>query len=75
MGWFGECRYCTRTALPEIVGVNTPFGRPPGPTPPIEGLRRFRGDNNYVVAFQEPGVADKILAANTEKAFPELAKD
>ena len=58
-----------------IVGVNTPFGRPPGPTPPIEGLRRFRGDNNYVVAFQEPGVADKILAANTEKAFPELAKD
>ena len=32
-------------------------------------MRQFRGDNNYVVAFQEPGIADAVLAENTEKAF------
>ena len=52
-----------------VVGVNTPFGRPPGPNPPIATMRQLRGDNNYVVAFQKPGVADALLADNTEKAF------
>ncbi len=52
-----------------VVGVNTPFGRPPGPNPPIESLRKARGEKNYVVSFQEPGVADEILAADVDKAF------
>ena len=52
-----------------IVGVNTPFGRPPGPEPPIEMLRRLRGENNYVVSFQEPYQADEVLAADVDKAF------
>ena len=29
----------------------------------------MRGDNNYVVAFQQPGVADELLGKNVEKAF------
>ena len=52
-----------------VVGVNTPFGRPPGPRPPIEMLREMRGENNYVVSFQEPYEADEVLAADVDKAF------
>ncbi len=52
-----------------VVGVNTPFGRPPGEEPPIQMLRRMRGENNYVVSFQEPYTADEILAADVDKAF------
>ncbi len=52
-----------------VVGVNTPFGRPPGPNPPIEMLRQARGEANYVVAFQEPGVADALLAENVDNVF------
>lgn len=52
-----------------VVGVNTPFGRPPGPNPPIEMMRQARGESNYVVAFQEPGTADQLLADNVESVF------
>jgi pimeloyl-ACP methyl ester carboxylesterase len=51
-----------------VIGVNTPLS-PRAPGPPIAMLRKFRGDDNYVVAFQEPGVADKILAADVRKTF------
>ncbi len=51
-----------------IIGVNTPF-IPRGPVAPTQMLKQMRGENNYIVAFQEPGVADKILGDNTEKAF------
>jgi pimeloyl-ACP methyl ester carboxylesterase len=51
-----------------VIGVNTAF-MPRAPQPPIEMLRRMRGENNYVVAFQEPGVADEALARNVEKTF------
>lgn len=57
-----------------VIGVNTPFGRPPGDRPPIELLRQLRGESNYVVAFQEPGVADEILARNTRKLFELLMR-
>src|SRR5687768_13606826 len=40
-----------------VIGVNTAF-MPRAPSPPIEMLRRMRGENNYVVAFQEPGKAE-----------------
>jgi pimeloyl-ACP methyl ester carboxylesterase len=51
-----------------VIGVNTPFsGR--APSPPIELLRRMRGEDNYVVAFQAPGVADQALADNAGKFF------
>jgi len=51
-----------------VIGVNTPFFPRP-PIDPIMGMRAMRGDNNYVVFFQKPGVADKILARDTAKTF------
>ena len=51
-----------------VIGVNTPFFSRP-PIDPIMGLRAMRGDNNYVVFFQKPGVADEILARDTGKTF------
>lgn len=57
-----------------VIGVNTPSGRPPRERPPIEQLRALRGEDNYVVAFQEPGVADEILGRNTRKLFELLMR-
>ena len=51
-----------------VVGVNTATGPQP-PQPPIEILRRVRGENNYVVAFQEPWNAEEVLEADVEKSF------
>jgi pimeloyl-ACP methyl ester carboxylesterase len=51
-----------------VIGVNTPLMRRP-PVPPIGLLRQIRGDDNYIVAFQEPGVADSALAADVRKTF------
>jgi len=51
-----------------VIGVNTPLG-PRSPAPPLQLLKQFRGDDNYVVAFQAPGVADKALAADVRKTF------
>ncbi|HSC18330.1 MAG TPA: alpha/beta hydrolase, partial [Rhizomicrobium sp.] len=50
-----------------IIGVNTPFLH--FPMDPIAALRAMRGDNNYVVFFQNPGVADAILAKDVGKTF------
>lgn len=51
-----------------VIGVNTPYS-PRSPMNPIDALRAMRGEDNYIVAFQEPGKADAILDANTEKMF------
>jgi pimeloyl-ACP methyl ester carboxylesterase len=51
-----------------VVGVNTPF-MPRTPVPPIQMLRAMRGENNYIVAFQEPGVADAALEKDVRKTF------
>jgi pimeloyl-ACP methyl ester carboxylesterase len=51
-----------------VIGVNTPASLP-SPQPPIAMLRQFRGPDNYMVKFQEPGLADKALAANVRKTF------
>ncbi|HUP22584.1 MAG TPA: alpha/beta hydrolase [Thermoanaerobaculia bacterium] len=56
-----------------VIGVNTAFG-PPAPGPPIELLRRMRGDDNYVVAFQTPGVAEAVLEADVRKVFVMLLR-
>ena len=50
-----------------VIGVNTPFLH--FPMDPIEALRAMRGDNNYVVFFQKPGIADEILARDVGKTF------
>jgi pimeloyl-ACP methyl ester carboxylesterase len=51
-----------------VIGINTPFLKRP-PVDPITALRAFRGDDNYVVVFQQPGVADAILAKDVGKTF------
>lgn len=51
-----------------VIGVNTPF-IPRSPVPPIQMMRSMRGENNYIVAFQEPGVADAILEKDVQKTF------
>jgi pimeloyl-ACP methyl ester carboxylesterase len=56
-----------------VIGVNTPLGRPL-PQRPITLLRQLRGKDNYVVRFQEPGVADKALAADVSKTFTLLMR-
>jgi pimeloyl-ACP methyl ester carboxylesterase len=56
-----------------VIGVNTPLMRRP-PVPPIQLLRQLRGDDNYIVAFQEPGTADRVLAADVRKTFTLLMR-
>lgn len=56
-----------------VVGVNTPFSARP-PVAPIQMLRQMRGDENYVVAFQEPGVAEAVLDADPRKVFALLMR-
>jgi len=51
-----------------VIGVNTPFMARP-PIDPIMGLKAMRGENNYVVFFQKPGVADAVLAKDVSKTF------
>jgi pimeloyl-ACP methyl ester carboxylesterase len=56
-----------------VIGVNTPL-TPRSPVPPIQLLRQLRGDDNYVVAFQASGVADRALAADVRKTFTLLMR-
>jgi len=51
-----------------VIGVNTPFMARP-PIDPIMGLKAMRGENNYVVFFQKPGIADAVLAKDVGKTF------
>jgi pimeloyl-ACP methyl ester carboxylesterase len=56
-----------------VIGVNTPLN-PPTPQPPIAMLKLLRGPDNYVVKFQEPGVADAAFAADVNKTFQLLMR-
>jgi pimeloyl-ACP methyl ester carboxylesterase len=56
-----------------VIGVNTAFV-PPLPGPPIEMLRTARGESNYVVAFQTPGVAESVLEQDVRKVFVMLMR-
>jgi pimeloyl-ACP methyl ester carboxylesterase len=42
---------------------------PRPPVNPIDLMRQMRGENNYIVAFQKPGVADAALARDVRKSF------
>jgi len=57
-----------RSRVKGVIGVNTPF-LPRPPIDPILGLKAMRGENNYIVFFQKPGVADAILAEDVGKTF------
>ncbi|NWH08280.1 MAG: alpha/beta hydrolase [Alphaproteobacteria bacterium] len=51
-----------------VIGVNTPF-LPRAPMDPIELMRLAYGEEMYIVYFQKPGEADRVLAADTGKTF------
>ena len=52
-----------------VIGVNTPLMRRARRRRRFRSCGRCRGDDNYMVAFQQPGVADKLLAADVRKTF------
>ena len=54
-----------------VVGVNTPYF-PRLPLPPIQVFRSVGGENNYIVFFQQRGVADEMMAANVRGVFAGL---
>jgi pimeloyl-ACP methyl ester carboxylesterase len=54
-----------------VVGVNTPY-IPRLPIAPTEVFRMAGGDGNYILEFQQPGVADEILARSVPDLFDAL---
>lgn len=56
-----------------VIGVNTPF-MPRTPVAPIQLMRQMRGEDNYVVFFQKPGVADAAFAKDVRKTFTILMR-
>ena len=51
-----------------IIGVNTGY-LPRAPMDPIKMLAQMRGEGNYIVWFQEPGVADEYFMNDVENIF------
>ena len=51
-----------------VIGVNTPF-RPRPNVDPIQFLRDTMGEENYVVFFQQPGVADAMLNKDVARSL------
>jgi pimeloyl-ACP methyl ester carboxylesterase len=51
-----------------VAGLSVPF-MPPPPEPPVSLLRRFAGEDLYIVWFQEPGVADEALARDVRRTL------
>lgn len=51
-----------------VIGVNTPF-LPRAPMDPIAAMRAVYGEDMYIVYFQKPGAADKILGDDPGKAI------
>jgi len=72
--WAMPILYPERTA--GVIGVNTPYsGRPP--EPPTAVMRKLVGGQDekmYILWFQEPGVADPVLAATTRAVFEKLMR-
>ncbi len=64
--WQMALRHPDRVA--GVIGVNTPFF-PRAPMDPIALFRATYGDNMYIVYFQKPGEADRVLAADVGKTF------
>jgi len=51
-----------------VAGLSVP-ALPRMAEPPITGLRRFAGEDFYMVWFQEPGVADAALVRNVRRTL------
>lgn len=56
-----------------VIGVNTPFlGRPA--IPPIELITQMRGEDNYMVFFQEPGRAEEFMERDYRGLFVRMLR-
>lgn len=64
--WMMALLHPDRTA--GVIGVNTPY-MPRMNISPVQMLRQMRGENNYIVAFQEEGVADAVLNRDPERTL------
>jgi pimeloyl-ACP methyl ester carboxylesterase len=51
-----------------VAGLSVPF-LPRTPVPPLEIMRSVRGEDFYIVRFQEPGVADAELAQDVRRTL------
>ena len=51
-----------------VAGLSVPFV-PRSPVPPIQIMRRNLGEDFYIVWFQEPGVADEVLARDVRRTL------
>jgi pimeloyl-ACP methyl ester carboxylesterase len=51
-----------------VAGLSVPF-TPRSPAPPVQLLRRARGEDFYIVWFQEPGVADAALSRDVRRTL------
>ncbi len=69
--WMMPLLYPDRVA--GVIGVNTAFSPRP-PAPPLKMLEAAMGKDMYIVAFQEPGVADAALAKDVRKTFAVLMR-
>jgi pimeloyl-ACP methyl ester carboxylesterase len=55
-----------------VAGLSVPIA-PRAPVPPVPVLRKRLGDDFYMVWFQQPGVADAVLASDVRRTL--LADD
>jgi pimeloyl-ACP methyl ester carboxylesterase len=63
--WQFALRYPERTAA--LIGLNTPYGGPPGDLPTTDVLHRAFGEGDrgyYILYFQKPGQAEAELEAD-----------
>lgn len=51
-----------------VIGVNTPF-IPRAPIDPLQIMRRAMGEGMYIVQFQEPGKAERVLEKDVARTF------
>ena len=56
------------TRVAGVIGINTPL-LPRAPMDPIALMRAAYGEDMYIVYFQKPGVADKVLGADVRKTL------
>eukprot|EP00898_Chlorokybus_atmophyticus_P006072 jgi/Chlat1/6466/Chrsp45S05976 len=70
--WGGKVVWNMAVTHPDRVlavgGLNTPYSPPP-PIDPIEALKMQPGNFDYMLYFQEEGVAEKEFEADVERTF------
>jgi len=70
--WGGFVSWPAALLVPErvagLIGVNTPHS-PRAPADPIELFRHSYGDDNYIVRFQQPGLAEAAFTGRETDFF------